>query len=354
MFIFSILTCAISRNQFYTAVHVRGMCVCCIYSLGHYALQSCEEGYRARGGNRWLQAPSPFLSPPCLSVSFIPSMVDLSAWQAGRPAVLTLLPETRGKTVPEGWVSSRLKTPLPVPPLFRRPLGSGNYSCVSVSGQSSQGVPRTHKLIHTTSFQQGGKVIGFADSRVASEKFVGSLTLFQSFIHTLSYTSYNFGIFNLGDLVQQYFYLFSSSFGCVSQNRPSRLLVLRSFVFVWVSFGLFFWVIFWGSGSEPDSKDKRNVAGLFWSLVFCLFCLLSYSVLCEKCIERLRECLCERQRYFVCECFSVSLPWYLASGSVSAVYRNSKELCVWKDPAQLPKERWPSFFKKCVFLSKYV
>lgn len=121
-----------------------------------------------------LSLPSPSV---CLLPSFIPSMVDLSAWQAGRPAVLTLVPLTR--SLWPSAVSTRLKTPPPVPLLFRRPRGSGNYSCVSVCiwfWSKLQGVPRTHKLIHTTLFQQGGKVIGFADALVASEKVLGSLT----------------------------------------------------------------------------------------------------------------------------------------------------------------------------------
>lgn len=127
-----------------------------------------------------LSLPSPSV---CLLPSFIPSMVDLCAWQAGRPAVLTLVPLTR--SLWPSAVSTQLKTPPPVPLLFRRPRGSRNYSCVSLcvsgSGQSSQGVPRTHKLVHTTLFQQGGKVIAFADARVAREKVVGSLTTFSKF-----------------------------------------------------------------------------------------------------------------------------------------------------------------------------
>lgn len=51
------------------------------------------------------RTPSPLSLPSlsvCLLPSFIPSMVDPSTWQAGRPAVLTLVPVTREETLPEG------------------------------------------------------------------------------------------------------------------------------------------------------------------------------------------------------------------------------------------------------------
>lgn len=105
-----------------------------------------------------------------------------------------------------------------------------------------------HTHTHTPTFQQGGKVIGFADARVASEKVVGSLTqLFKVlyiffFFFCYSSTPHNFGIFNFGEFLSSCISTFS--FGCVSQNRPSLLLVVRLFVFVWVSFGLFFESVF--------------------------------------------------------------------------------------------------------------
>lgn len=172
-----------------------------------------------------LSLPSPSV---CLLPSFIPSMVDLSAWQAGRPAVLTLVPLTR--SLWPSAVSTRLKTPPPVPLLFRRPRGSGNYSCVSLcasgSGQSSQGNSQTHthNLVPT-----GRKSYWICRCSGGQRE---SLRKFdKSFLHILSYTLHNFGIFNLGDFCPTLFQPFFS-FGHVSQNRLSVLLVLRLFVFV--------------------------------------------------------------------------------------------------------------------------
>lgn len=240
--------------------------------------------------------PPPFSAlPVCLSPSLLHSFHGRSVRLKGRKACCFDAGSLDQIPLAECCVDPAENTTASSSSLQKAPWLRELQLCVSVCSwfwSKLQGVPRTHKLIHTTLFQQGGKVIGFADARVASEKVLGSLTKVFYIFWVIDGTALEF--FNLGDFCPTLFQPFFS-FGRVSQNRLSVLLVLRLFVFVWVKFWLF-WVCFWGSGSEPDSKDKRNVAGLFWSLVFCLPYLLSYSVLCEMCIERLRECLC------VCVC----------------------------------------------------
>lgn len=140
-------------SQFHTAC-VWYVCVCCIYSRGHYALQSCERGCRARGGNRWIQTSSPFLSVFFPS-SFLPWQIcrfgsqeglllwRCSSWLERRPCLRAL--------------PTRPTTSSPVPLLFWRPRGSGIHSCVRLIWSKLLGSSQ-NLYTHTPTFQQGGKV----------------------------------------------------------------------------------------------------------------------------------------------------------------------------------------------------
>jgi len=120
LFIFSIWTCAISRNQFHTAVYI---CVCVFIASGIMACSHVRRVTEPEEGIDDFRPPPPFSPLPVfLSPSFLPWSICLLGRQEGL-LFLTLLPETRGKTLPEGCVSSWLGMPPPVPLLFRRPLG---------------------------------------------------------------------------------------------------------------------------------------------------------------------------------------------------------------------------------------
>ncbi len=153
---------------------------------GH--VRGVAEPERARGGNRWLQNPLPlvFPLPVCLSPSLLRSFHGQSVHLAGRKACCfdASSCDQRGDPA-RGLCRLRPRAPPSVPLLSWRPHGSGITAvCLCMRLVLVKSPREFPELIHThtPTFQQGGKVIGFADARVASEKVVGSLTqLFKVF-----------------------------------------------------------------------------------------------------------------------------------------------------------------------------
>ncbi len=286
MFTFSVLVCAISRNQ-----PVLHCCVCVWYvcfvfialgimPCGH--VRGVAEPERARGGNRWLQNPLPlvFPLPVCLSPSLLHSFHGRSVHLAGRKACCFDASShvQRGRPCPRAVPTSAESTTISPPSLLKAPTAQGLQLCVSVCvwfwsnlpGSSQNSYTYTHTHVPT-----GRKRYWICRSSSGQwESHRKFYTTFLSFLHTfyplLFYTTQLWNFFTLGNFVQLYFNLFF--WMCQSKQTISafscKVICVGEF---WTVFG----ICFWGADSEPDSKDKRNVAGLFWSLVFCLFYLLS-------------------------------------------------------------------------------
>lgn len=184
-------------SQFYTAVNVCGMCVCCIYSLGHHALQSCEWGYRSRGGNRWLQAPSPFLCPPRLSVSFPPSFLPWSICPLERQEGLLFWrwfpwPDPSGRVLRRpGWKHHRqflFSSEGPVAPGITVVCLCVQLVLVKAPGSSQNSQTHTHNLVPT-----GRK--SYWICRCSGGQWESLRKFDKSFLYILSYRRYSFGIF---------------------------------------------------------------------------------------------------------------------------------------------------------------
>ncbi len=285
MFTFSVLVCAISRNQ-----PVLHCCVCVWYvcfvfialgimPCGH--VRGVAEPERARGGNRWPQNPLPlvFPLPVCLSPSLLHSFHGRSVHLAGRKACCfdASSRDQRGRPCPRAVPTSAESTTISPPSLLKAPR-LRDYSCVSLyasgSGQISQAVPRTHTHTHVPTGRKRYWICRSSSGQWESHRKFNTTSL--SFLHTffplLFYTTQLRNFFTLGNFVQLYFNLLFLM--CQSKQTISAFSCKVICICVgefWTVFG----ICFWGADSEPDSKDKRNVAGLFWSLVFCLFYLLS-------------------------------------------------------------------------------
>lgn len=116
-------------------------------------VKGVAEPERASGGNRWLQSPLPLVSslPVCLSPSLLHSFHGWSVLLAGRKACCFDASSCDQRGDPALGLCRLRSRALPsVSLLFWRPHGSGITAVyVSGSGQISQGVPRTYKVIHT-------------------------------------------------------------------------------------------------------------------------------------------------------------------------------------------------------------
>ncbi len=226
--------------------------------------------------------PLVFPLPVCLSPSLLHSFHGWSVHLAGRKACCfdASSRDQRGRPCPRAVPTSAESTTIS-PPSLLKALRLRDYSCVSLyasgSGQISQGVPRTHTHTHTHTHVPTGRKrywicrssSGQWESRRKFDNFLKFSTYFFP-TTVLHHTTLNF--FTLGNFVQLYFNLLF--WMCQSKQTISAFSCKVICICVgefWTVFG----ICFWGADSEPDSKDKRNVAGLFWSLVFCLFYLLS-------------------------------------------------------------------------------